>query len=226
LEKFVPSNSSQTGTVRLEFKMKFLPDNIYHIYNQGNNHQDIFLNDEDYLIFLRMLRKHIHSNTEIIAWCLMPNHFHLLVYTDERSCERIKQGGLEIEKLTNGIRKLLSGYARVFNKRYNRMGSVFRQKTKAKNVAESDWVVKHNFSLQDYCSRCFDYIHQNPVVSALVKQQEDWKYSSYCDYAGLRNGTLCNKELAAKYCGFDIRNFNNSNNKPDNDFLNSFEKDD
>jgi putative transposase len=206
--------------------MKFLPDNIYHIYNQGNNHQDIFLCDEDYLIFLRMIRKHIHIHTEIIAWCLMPNHFHLLVYADEKNCVMMKQGGLQIEKLTNGIRKLLSGYARIFNKRYNRMGSVFRQKTKAKNIAESDWVVKHNYNLHDYCSRCFDYIHQNPVVAGFVKEQAEWKYSSYCDYAGIRKGTLCNKELAANYCSYDIRNFTSRNDKADDGFLGSFEKDD
>jgi REP element-mobilizing transposase RayT len=156
----------------------------------------------------------------------MPNHFHLLVYADEKSCTMMKQGGLEIEKLTNSIRKLLSGYARIFNKRYNRTGSLFRQKTKAKNIAQSDWVVKHKYNLHDYCSRCFDYIHQNPTVAGLVKEQAEWKYSSYCDYAGLRNGTLCNKELAAKYCGFDIRNFTSSNNIVDDGFLSSFQKDD
>jgi putative transposase len=206
--------------------MKFLPDNIYHIYNQGNNQQEIFRCDEDYLIFLRMLRKEVHNHTEIIAWCLMPNHFHILVYAEERSCVMMKQGGLEIEKLTNGIRKLLSGYARVFNQRYKRTGSLFRQKTKAKNIAESDWVVKYNYSLHDYCSRCFNYIHQNPVVSGMAKQPAEWMYSSYCDYAGLRKGTLCNKDVAAKYCGYDIRDFSSHGDNIDNGFLDSFEKDD
>lgn len=105
------------------------------------------------------------------------------------------------------------------------MGSVFRQKTKAKNVAESDWVVKQNYSLQDYCSRCFDYVHQNPVVAALVKQPAEWAYSSYCDYAGIRNGTLCNKQLATKYCSYHVRNFSSRDNKLDDDFLDSFQKD-
>lgn len=206
--------------------MKFFPDNIYHIYNEGNNRQVIFLNDEDYLIFLRMLRKEIHSTTAIIAWCLMPNHFHLLVYTSQQSCAMMKQGGLQIEKLTNGIRKLLSGYARVFNKRYNRTGSVFRQKTKTENIAESDGVLKHGFSMYDYSSRCFNHIHQNPVVAGLVKKPQDWLYSSYCDYAGLRNGTLCNKELAAKYCGFSNGNFISFDSASQSDFINSFERDD
>lgn len=206
--------------------MKFLPGNMYHIFNQGNNRQDIFYTDEEYLIFLRLIRKHIHSNTAIIAWCLMPNHFHLLVYTNSNSCEMMKQGGLEIERLTNGIRKLLSGYARIFNKKYNRVGSLFRQKTKAKNIAESDWVVKSNYSLHDYCTTCFEYIHHNPVMAALVKHPKEWQYSSYCDYAGLRNGSLCSKELAVKYCGYDSRQYPTQLNQYQKDFIESFMKED
>jgi len=202
--------------------MKFLPGNMYHIFNQGNNRQEIFYTDEEYLIFLKLIRKHIHSNTAIISWCLMPNHFHLLIYTNSNSCEMMKQGGLEIERLTNGIRKLLSGYARIVNKKYNREGSLFRQKTKAKNIAEADWVVKSNCSLTDYCARCFDYIHQNPVVAGLVDHPEEWQYSSYRDYAGLRNGSLCNKELAAKYCGYDSRQFNAQFNQIQKDFIECF----
>ena len=96
--------------------MNFTPGNLYHVYNQGNDKQIIFSCDEDYLIFLRMVRKTISAHAEIIAYCLMPNHFHLLIYTDERVTTIIKQGGLLIDSLTNGFRKLLSGYARIYNK--------------------------------------------------------------------------------------------------------------
>ena len=96
--------------------MKFIRDNLYHIYNQGNNQQQIFSCSEDYITFLREIRICISPHAEIIAYCLMPNHFHLLVYVDNRVDKVIKQGGLFIDPLTNGIRKLLSGYARIFNK--------------------------------------------------------------------------------------------------------------
>ena len=206
--------------------MKFFPENIYHIYNQGNNQQLIFRTNEDYFIFLKMLREHVQTHVEVIAWCLMPNHFHLLVYTEERSCILMKQGGLEIENLTNGIRKLLSGYARIYNKRYQQTGSLFRQKTKAKNVAESDWVVRQHYNLQDYCSNCFSYIHQNPVLAGLVKNAGDWQFSSYLDYASLRKGSLCNKVLATKYCGYEERDFVTQNNKKlDDDFIDCFQND-
>src|SRR6266540_4672310 len=112
--------------------MQFLPDNIYHVYNQGNNRQKIFYKENDYLIFLNLYNQLFQNNADTIAWCLMPNHFHFMIYTDERCATRIKQGGIIIDPVTNSIRKLLSGYARVFNKQNNRSGSLFRQKTKAK----------------------------------------------------------------------------------------------
>ncbi len=187
--------------------MKVNPDNLYHIYNQGNNHQNIFLAREDYIIFLEEMRKLIMPHCEIVAWCLMPNHFHLMVCTDERVAVQIKQGGLIIDKLTNGVRKLLSGYARMYNKKYNRSGSLFRQKTKCKLLSDESVLASHSLSVIDYCSNCFHYIHQNPWKAKLVTRMEDWEYSSFLDYAGLRKGSLCNKQLAEKHCSYNEENF-------------------
>lgn len=183
--------------------MTFHPDNIYHIYNQGNNRQTIFLREEDYLIFLRLYRRVMNSSASMIAWCLMPNHFHFMVHTDERCTGKIKQGDIFIDPLTNGLRKLLSGYARIFNRQYKRSGSVFRQKTKAISLSEIKAPAGSLDILQGYFRNCFHYIHQNPLVANLVTRLEDWEYSSFRDYAGLRNGNLCQKDLAAKYCGYD-----------------------
>ena len=61
--------------------------------------------------------------------------------------------------------------------------------------------------MSDYCSNCFHYIHQNPWKANLVKRLEDWEYSSFKDYAELRKGSLCNKQLAEKYCSYDSQNF-------------------
>jgi putative transposase len=182
--------------------LKFEQDHIYHIFNQGNNHQKIFLCDEDYLIFLRMVRKLIQPHTPIMAWCLMPNHFHLMVYAEKNSCMMMKQGGLEIELLTNGIRKLLSGYARIFNSRYKRMGSLFRQKTKADKISDAEVVLQGQYTANQYCAILYNYIHQSPVRYKLVAKPNDWVYSSSLDFSGLRNGTLCSKALVQQYCDF------------------------
>jgi REP element-mobilizing transposase RayT len=146
----------------------------------------------------------------------MPNHFHLMVYCDERIAELKKQGGIEIDDLTNGIRKLLSGYARIYNSRNGRSGSLFRQKSKAKCL--SDCSIKYNQNLPDYFFNCFHYIHQNPLVAGLVNRMEDWKYSSFRDYAGLRNGTLCNKMLATKFCSYEPATFITASYKIIDDF--------
>jgi putative transposase len=187
--------------------MNFIPDNIYHIYNQGNNKQQIFSSDEDYLIFLKIIKKCISPHAEIIAYCLMPNHFHFLIYADDRVNTMIKQGGLLIDLLTNGVRKLLSGYARIYNNLHNQAGSLFRQKTKYNCLSEITIPSNSINTHQDYYFNCFHYIHQNPLRAGLVKRLEDWEYSSFKDYPLLRNGTICNKELASKFCSYDPENF-------------------
>jgi len=58
--------------------MDFDKGHLYHIYNQGNNQQMIFFNKENYLFFLKKIRIHVLPFADILAWCLMPNHFHLM----------------------------------------------------------------------------------------------------------------------------------------------------
>jgi putative transposase len=191
--------------------MNFCPDNFYHVYNQGNNRQTIFYTEKDYFIFLKLYKRFLAPFTDTIAWCLMPNHFHFMIAADMRCSITLKQGGLLIDPITNGFRKLLSSYARIFNAQTQRTGSVFRQKTKAKCL--SDIPVSSKNQPRDYIVNCFHYIHQNPVVANLVTRLEDWKFSSFRDYAGLRNGTLCQKELAALFCGYDPTSFLQISNK-------------
>ena len=77
-------------------------------------------------------------------------------------------------------------------------GSLFQQKTKSKNLNEG----KIN-----YAEQAFNYIHQNPVKAGLCKVMEEWEFSSYRDYAGLRTGKLCNKEFAAQLLEFNMEDF-------------------
>ena len=130
-----------------------------------------------------------------------------MIYADQRCTKLIKQGGTKIDPITNGIRKLLSGYARIYNTRYQQTGSIFRQKTKAKCLSEIDLTPTDALKDNDYYFNCFHYIHQNPLRAGLVAKMEDWEFSSFKDYAGLRNGTLCNKELAVKYCSYHPESF-------------------
>lgn len=183
--------------------MNFQPNHVYHVYNQGNK-QTLFKVDEDYLCFLRLTKNLIASSSNIIAYCLMPNHFHFLLATDERCLASVTQGNLQLDVITNGFRKLLSSYSRITNKKYSMSGSLFRQKTKAKCLSEASNL--HSTS-KDYYNICFHYIHQNPLRAKIIERLEDWNYSSFRDYAGLRNGTLINKKIAEKICAFNPKYF-------------------
>ena len=187
--------------------MHFAPNNIYHIYNQGNNKQLIFRKREDYLIFLSLYKRFFSSTASTIAWCLMPNHFHFMIYADERCSVKIKQGGIYIDPITNSIRKLLSAYARIYNNKYKQTGSLFRQKTKVKCISAIEIKPNSPDLVQDYYVNCFHYIHQNPMVAKLTARLEDWEFSSFQDYAGLRKGSLCQKDLAVLHCGYNPEGF-------------------
>ncbi len=173
-------------------------NDIYHIYNQGNNREKLFYGDEDYIRFLNLCRKYISPNCNILAYCLMPNHFHFLIYANENSAEIRRVGHLSLCALSNGFRLLQSTYAQYINSRENRTGSLFRQKIKAKSLDNGD---------KSYGWIAFNYIHLNPLKAGLVQDLKYWKFSSFLDYAGLRNGTICNKQLAFELIGIDIKNF-------------------
>jgi len=95
--------------------MKFLQENIYHVSNQGNNQQNVFIKDFHFLYFLQLYKEYITPHCETLAWCLMHNHFHFMLYADNRCLEVKQQGGLLLDPVTNGFRKLLSTYAHEFN---------------------------------------------------------------------------------------------------------------
>lgn len=181
--------------------MKFLPENIYHIYNQGNNQENIFIQDFHFKYFLELYKSYILPHCETLAWCLMNNHFHFLIVADDRCLDIKKQGGLELDPITNGVRKLLSTYSHEFNKKNNRSGALFRPKTKAICLDEEVEEFKIYPTKQDYYLNVFNYLHNNPVEAGIVELPEDWKWSSYRFYKGLRTQSICNKELAQKIIG-------------------------
>ena len=164
--------------------MKLYPENIYHIYNRGNNKQKIFFTRDNYIFFLQKVRRFLKSNVDFIAYCLMPNHFHFLIVTP-----------LNFNSTSFGdeLKIMLSSYSKAINNQEKRTGSLFQQNSKSKCLT---FEAKKN-SL-DYGLICFNYIHQNPVMAGLVKKIEDWEFSSFRDYIGLRNGSICNKELTRK----------------------------
>ncbi|HEX5026332.1 MAG TPA: hypothetical protein VFV68_13720, partial [Agriterribacter sp.] len=144
--------------------MHFEPDTIYHIYNRGNRQQTIFFNRENYIYFLEKVRKYIAPCSDILCWCLMPNHFHFLVHTNEHSCSVISKSVIPTQIPTENIRLLLSSYTKGIQKQEHFSGNLFQQKTKAKPVTALNG---------GYALTAFNYIHQNPYNAKLVKKMED-----------------------------------------------------
>ncbi|MBD2251174.1 transposase [Nostoc parmelioides] len=141
--------------------------NFYHVYNRGNNRQAIFFERENYIYFLQLIREHLISNAvDIVAYCLMPNHYHFLVY-------------LRDETLSDAMKSLSLSYTKAINKRFNRSGVLFQGRFQIIEVLQTDYLV--------HLSR---YIHLNPVKAGLVNQPGEWEFSSYLEYAGLRAGTI------------------------------------
>jgi len=186
---------------------------IYHIYNQGNNRQKIFFKQENYFYFLQKIRKYILPYADILAWCLMPNHFHLMVLVNKIDINIVsKETGENISRSFNdSIGIMLRSYTNAINKQQKRTGKLFREKTKAECIncpkglipsfitANGTTYFTAKITERQYPQVCFNYIHQNPVKAGLVKNAERWEFSSAKDYAGLRHGSLINKDTAKKY---------------------------
>jgi len=126
----------------------------------------------------------------------MPNHFHLLVYADERTIMNEMVGSQKRNVLSEGIRNLLHTYTKGINRQNNLTGSLFQQNTKAKIISNLD-----------YKRVCLHYIHQNPLKARLVHKMEDWQYSSFSDFIGERKGTLCNINMAIQVLDINFQTF-------------------
>ncbi len=199
--------------------MQIEKGNIYHIYNQGNNRQKIFFDRENYFFFLKKTKKYILPYADVLAWCLMPNHFHLMVLVNHEKLliESVSEGFAQSETLAgssklrtinSSIGIMLRSYTNAINKQRGRTGSLFRKETKAEcvncfNGSTPNFInandINIQFSEDQYPQICFNYVHDNPVKAKLVENAEDWEFSSAMDYAGFREGKLINKKVAEEY---------------------------
>ena len=199
--------------------MDFAEGHIYHVYNRGNNSQTVFFNHENYMFFLDKLRKHLLPHADVLAWCLMPNHFHWLISVrqvevgvsePEMHSEQVTRSHLltKTRSLNDSISILLRSYTRAIQKQEYMTGSLFQNRTKALCLTEPQGVSPAHFNTHfgmmgnldlpetNYLNVCFDYIHLNPVGAKLVAEPKDWEFSSYRDYFCGRKGKLVNRELA------------------------------
>jgi putative transposase len=154
---------------RIQFEGAF-----YHVYSRGNRRERIFIDDQDYFTFERYLMQTLeYYGVLIYAWCLMPNHFHLLLQTPEANVAQF-------------MRVLLGRYAKYFNRRHGTTGHVFER--------------RYNAILCDketYFLELIRYIHLNPyrVKGLPLADPGKWKWSSHRYYAGLKPPSVFAKPL-------------------------------
>lgn len=167
---------------------------IYHVYNRGTEKRRIFETGRDFSRFMQTTNyyqlegpKPKFSNSwgpkiseldpnkkivDIIALCLIPNHFHLLL-------KQLRDGGI-----TEFVSKISNSYTKYFNIKHKRIGLLFQGEFKSVLI-ETDEQLLH-------LSR---YIHLNPVSSFLAKKPEDWEWSSYREYLNLVSSSFFAKEI-------------------------------
>lgn len=140
---------------RKEINSKFL-----HVMIQGINREYIFNNDKDIKVFLKFVKEKIKEfDLSIIAYCVMNNHAHFLIYTEN------------INLVSKLMKMVNTSYAIYYNKNKERCGYVFRDRFKSEEILSQ----KHLVS-------CIQYIHNNPVKAKMCLSQSEYKYSSYNEY--------------------------------------------
>lgn len=153
---------------------KDLETGFFHVMVQGIKKENIFYNNkykEKYIYLMKFFKE--KQKIDIISFCVMENHVHIIIYTED------------INELTIFMRKLNTTYAINYNKEEKRVGYVFRNRFESKEIYN-----------QDYLTKCIKYVHMNPVKAGIVRLEKDYKYSSYNDYINKKG--IITKEIIQK----------------------------
>ncbi len=165
---------------------------FYHVYNRASGERALFRDAADRVVFLALLQKHLAETddpseivkrypVEVVAYCLMGTHFHLLLYQEE-----------ETEAISGFMRSVGTAYSMYYNKKYRSKGHVFQSSYRASHIND-----------EAYLAHITRYIHLNP------RDYASWKWSSYLEYLGCRRTewihperVLDDKEQGEKYAAF------------------------
>jgi len=173
----------------------YLKDGIYHIYNRGVEKRDIFLDEQDYKVFLSLLKRYllplnddenkvdrvrpcweseIYKQIRLFCYCLMPNHFHLMA-------QQLKE-----RAITEFMRRLTNAYVGYFNEKYNRqnVGPLFQGKYRAALITKESHFLYLPYYIHFHNP---EGLYQNEKEEDSIKRVQNYPWSSYLDYLGKRN---------------------------------------
>lgn len=182
-------------------KETFEAGHYYHIYNRGNNKEDIFIEDKNYNFFLFRLKKYILPIADVYAYCLLKNHFHIVL--------KIKSKEDLPEAFQNKIHlpfsNFFNAYAKSINTSYGRSGSLFQEHLQRNRIDN-----------EDYLKQVIMYVHLNPVKHKFTNDFKTYPFSSYKTFlsekptsvdrayilelfGGKENFEFCHNESQIKY---------------------------
>ena len=166
--------------------MKYEPiksDQFYHIYNRGNNGENIFIEEKNYSYFLLLMKKHVVPIADVYVYCLLKNHFHILLKTKLIEDE---------SKISQGISNLLNSYAKSINKTYNRIGSLFQTRFPRKGI-----------TTEVYLRSLILYIHLNPKHHGFTTDYRSYPHSSYKALISIKPTELRRAEVVGLFDDLD-----------------------
>ena len=160
-------------------ELQFEKTCYYHLYNRGVNRQNIFYSNEHYYFLLKRMNQYLlRDHQSMIAYCLMPNHYHFLIRQDSDI------------KLNHTIQAIFNSYSKAVNKQLNRSGTLFEGRFKALLVDDAAYLIH-------LCR----YIYRNAIDSypPLTNKLEEWKWSNYLEWTGYRKGSLVDNNFISNY---------------------------
>lgn len=165
-----------------------LPGKFYHIFNRGNNSENLFYTHNNYLYFLKKYDHYLYNYLDLYAYCLLPNHFHLLVKVKKKKDFKVSQNPKVKDDISSIVSQqfsnLFNGYAKAINKQQARSGSLFQKNFKR--------IIINNHK---YLTNLIYYIHTNPQNHGLIDNFSNWPYNSYAKYLITKESKLPKAEV-------------------------------
>lgn len=162
----------------------------YHIYNRGNNKENIFIEEKNYGYFLEKMKKYLLPIADVYAYCLLKNHFHIVlrIKDNEDLPEKFKK------KIHLPFSNLFNSYAKSINTSYGRIGSLFQEHLQRNRIEN-----------EEYLKQLIVYVHLNPIKHKFTKSFETYLHSSYRSFVSDKETSIDRSFILELFGG--IENF-------------------
>ena len=169
-------------------KEVFEADQYYHIYNRGNNKDNIFIEEKNYNYFLLKMKEYIVPIADVYAYCLLKNHFHIVL----KIKEKVEIEAKYQEKIHLPFSNFFNSYSKSINKSYDRTGSLFQEHLQRNKISD-----------ENYLKQLIVYIHLNPIKHKFTNAFESYKHSSYKSYLSIKETSIDRNFILELFGGLD-----------------------